>query len=83
MLEGGFGVFEFFLAAQVAVFDDEATGFGEVVLGGLPGVGFVAEEEPRAIEMDRPGTAAWARARRFPRLRRDRSSHSRGRFAGR
>jgi|GEM_PF-2851983 hypothetical protein len=37
MLEGGFGVFELFLPAQVAVFDDEAPGFGEVVLGGLPG----------------------------------------------
>lgn len=52
MLEGGFGVFELFLAAQVAVVDDEAAGLGEVVLGGLPGVGFGAEEEARAVEVD-------------------------------
>ena len=52
MLEGGFGVFKLFLAAQVPVFDDEAAGFGEVVLGGLPGVGIGAEQEARAVEVD-------------------------------
>ena len=52
MLEGGFGVFELLLAAEVAVFEDEAAGLGEVVLGGLPGIGFGVNEEAGAVEVD-------------------------------
>jgi len=52
MLQGGLGVFELFLPAQVAVFENQATGLGEVVLRGLPGVLCFIEEKPRAIQMD-------------------------------
>ena len=52
MPQGRLGVFELFLAAQVAVFENQATGLGEVVLRGLPRVRRIAKEEPRAIQMD-------------------------------
>ena len=56
-----FRVLKFFLAAEVAMFPNEAPGLGEVGLGGYPRIEGFAEEEPRPVQMDvRPVQRHWA-----------------------